>query len=87
MTDQTGCKPPTVTETRRMNLKEAAKWAIEGQKSLRDAQVRMCIWEAERIVQQARKGPTWDTCFHMCLLEVQEAWDEVNGPAQRTDQP
>lgn len=67
---------PRVTESRAMTLDEAIKWAMEGQTRLIDAQVKICIWEAERIVVQARANPAWDTCFHRCLWALQEAWDK-----------
>lgn len=67
---------PKVIEPRAMNLWEAVTWAMEGQERLIDAQVRMCVWETERIVKQARAHSTWDTCFHRCLWELQIAWDK-----------
>lgn len=69
---------PKVVEERSMNIDEAIKWAMEGQTRLIDAQVKICIWETERIVKQARANPTWDTCFHRCLWALNEAWDKAH---------
>lgn len=57
-----------------MNLEEAVKWAMEGETRLIDAEVKLCIWETERIVKQARANPKWETCFHRCLWDLHEAW-------------
>ncbi|HLA60946.1 MAG TPA: hypothetical protein VK626_01750 [Nitrospiraceae bacterium] len=73
--DDQHCIPPRVVEPRRMTLTEAIKWAMEGQTRLIDAQVKVCIWESERIVKQARDNPTWDTCFHTALWELNKEWE------------
>lgn len=67
---------PKVTEQRRMNLREAIAWAMEGQTRLHDARVRLCIWEAERLVEWGRTHPAgpWETCFHALLWELDAAW-------------
>ena len=62
-----------------MNLWDAVKWAMEGQTRLIDAEVRICIWETERVVRQARANPQWETCFHRCLWELHRAWEAREG--------
>lgn len=62
-----------------MTLPEAVEWAMKGQTRLIDAEVRICIWETERIVKQARANPTWDTCFHRCLWDLHRAWEKREG--------
>lgn len=66
---------PKIVEPREMRLAEAILWAMEGQTRLIDAQVKICIWETERIVKQARANPTWETCFFRCLWELQKEWE------------
>lgn len=74
---------PKIVEPRLMTLPEAVRWAMEGQTRLIDAQVRICIWETERIVKQARANPTWETCFFQCLVALQKAWDLRSPPVWR----
>lgn len=64
-----------------MTLPEAIQWAIEGQTRLHDARVRICIWETERIVKQARANSTWETCFHTCLWALDRAWEKLHPTA------
>jgi hypothetical protein len=71
---------PKIVEARAMTLPEAIRWAMEGQTRLIDAQVKICIWETERIVNQARTNPTWDTCFHRCLWELGLEWAKQHPP-------
>lgn len=66
---------PKIVEAREMTLPQAIRWAIEGQTRLIDAQVKICIWETERIVKQARANPTWETFFHRCLWDLGIEWD------------
>lgn len=66
---------PKIVEAREMTLPEAVRWAMEGQTRLIDAEVKICIWETERIVKQARTHDTWDTCFHRCLWELHKEWE------------
>lgn len=70
---------PKIVEERSMTLPEAVEWAMKGQTRLIDAEVRICIWETERIVKQARANPTWDTCFHRCLWDLHRAWEKREG--------
>ena len=71
--------PPKVMAEREMTLPEALKWAMEGQTRLIDAEVKICIWETERVVKQARANPTWETCFHHCLWALHRAWEQRDG--------
>jgi len=77
-------KVPKIVEPREMNLWEAVAWAMEGQTRIIDAQVRICIWETERIVKRARAHSTWDTCFHRCLWELQRSWEKRPVPQTET---
>lgn len=75
---------PQITEPRPMTLPEAIAWAMKDQARLIDAQVSICIWETERIVKQARAHPTWETCFHHCLWELQKAWELMHPNNKQT---
>lgn len=72
-----------VTRVRGMNIDDAIAEALK-RDSLLDAQVYMCIWETERIVEQARKNPIWDTCFTRVLREVTKAWSDRAAPETGT---
>jgi len=56
-----------------MNITEATKRACQ-EPTLLKALTWICVWESERIVEQARKNPTWETCFGVCLESVLEAY-------------
>lgn len=72
---------PKIVAQREMTLPEAVEWAMKDQTRLIDAEVKICIWETERIVKQVRANPagsSWDTCFHRCLWAVHEAWNKAH---------
>lgn len=52
-----------------LNITEATKRACE-EPTLLDALAWICVWESERVVQQARENPQWETCFKVCLRSV-----------------
>lgn len=68
-------RPPQIADQRPMTIAEAVRWARDGETRLIDAQVKICIWESERIVKQARANPTWETCFHTALWELNKEWE------------
>lgn len=52
-----------------------------GEHSLIDALTYICVWESERVVDQAinrhgsgSDGAGWDTCFKICLQAVIGGW-------------
>jgi len=61
-----------------MNTKEATERACK-EPTLLDALTFICIWESERVVKQARKNMTWETCFRVSLDSVLKTYpDELS---------
>lgn len=58
-----------------MNLHEATQRACEAP-TLLDALTYICVWESERVVEQARKNTQWETCFRTCLRSVLDNYQE-----------
>ncbi len=67
-----------------MNITEAVKQACD-ESTLIDALSWICVWESERVVEQAHEnltnntpadanGKMWDTCFKVCIEQVFKAW-------------
>lgn len=69
-----------------MNITEATKRACQ-EPTLLDALSWICVWESERVVDQATNrrgsranGAGWDTCFRLCLESVLRDYDRTPGP-------
>lgn len=60
-----------------MTLKEIVERACK-EPTLVAALTFAAICETERVVNQARKSPTWDTCFRSIFGAVIEKWNTVN---------
>lgn len=56
-----------------MTLIEASRRACE-QPSFIDALTWIAVWETERVVKQARRQSTWETCFRVCFEQVSSDW-------------
>lgn len=61
-----------------MKINEAVERACQ-EPTLLDALSWICVWESERIVEQAKglrshDGRSWDTCFKICLGRVMRRW-------------
>lgn len=63
-----------------LKFEEALKVAVE-QPTLLDALTWICVWESERVIDQARfrygsgvNGAGWDTCFKYCIEQVMQTY-------------
>lgn len=57
-----------------LNIDEAVARACE-QPTLVDALTWICVWESERVVQQARREVEWETCFRICIQRVMDNYE------------
>lgn len=69
-----------------MNITQAVERACQ-ESTLLDALTFICIWEAERIVKQARENIQWETCFRVSLKAVIEKYpvksEVIDGKGKR----